>query len=341
MKAAIHNPYLDTLGGGERYTLSFAKVLLDLGYQVDVEWNSLQILDQLEKRFGISLKGINIVSDIKRGDGYDLCFWISDGSVPALKSRKNILHFQVPFHDVNGKSLMNKMKLFRINKVVCNSHFTKKNIDREFGIDSVVVYPPVSVGEIKPRRKENIILNVSRFSSLLQSKHQDVLINNFKKIYGLGYKDWKLILVGGSEIGNSGYIDELIKISNGYPIEIIESPGFKFIKELYGKSKVFWSASGFGVDIDKNPENVEHFGITVVEAMAGAAVPLVYNAGGHREIINDGKDGFLWNDERELMKKTIDLIKNKKTLKEISLNSIQSSLKFSCENFRNNIEKLL
>ena len=42
-KAAIYNPYLDTLGGGERYTLSFAKVLADEGWVVDVEWKDIKI----------------------------------------------------------------------------------------------------------------------------------------------------------------------------------------------------------------------------------------------------------------------------------------------------------
>jgi hypothetical protein len=125
MRAVIHNPYLDTLGGGERYTLSFVKVLIDAGYQVDLEWKDVGIIKSLEKRFGMDLTGLKIVNDSKRGDGYDLCFWVSDGSIPILHARNNILHFQVPFRGVFGKSLINQMKLIRINKIVCNSIFTK------------------------------------------------------------------------------------------------------------------------------------------------------------------------------------------------------------------------
>ena len=124
MKAAIYNPYLDTLGGGERYALSFAKVLLSQGFSVDIEWKDPQIIEKLEDRFGMDLKGLNVLPDVKKGDGYDLCFWVSDGSIPLMHARRNILHFQVPFHDVNGKSLINRMKLFRVNKIVCNSKFT-------------------------------------------------------------------------------------------------------------------------------------------------------------------------------------------------------------------------
>ena len=341
MKAAIYNPYLDTLGGGERYTLSFAKVLLDAGYQVDIEWKSADIIKKLEDRFGIDLRNINVVSGINRGDGYDLCFWVSDGSIPALRARKNFLHFQVPFHNVNGKTLINKMKLFRINKVICNSDFTKKIIDQEYGVNSTVIYPPVDTVGIKPKRKENIILNVARFSTLLQSKHQDILIRAFKKFFDKGNKDWKLVLIGGSEVGNSGVINEFTKMSQGYPIEIITSPKFKYLKEIYGKSKIFWSASGFEINETENPENVEHFGMTVVEAMSAGAVPIVYKAGGHKEIIKDSENGFLWNTESELLKNTETLIKDKHLLKQISEKAIISSRSFSEDKFKTDILKII
>lgn len=341
MRAAIFNPYLDTLGGGERYTLSFAEVLVKNGFQVDLEWKNKEILDQLEKRFGLKSAGINIVSDVKRGDGYDLCFWVSDGSIPALKARKNFLHFQVPFHEVNGRSLINKMKLFRVNKIICNSNFTKKFIDAEYGVDSIVVYPPVDVGNIKPRRKENIILSVGRFSRLLQSKHQDILIKCFKQIHNAGYKDWEFILAGGSEVGDGGFTDDLLKISEGYPVEIVKNPNFKTLKELYGKSRIFWSASGFGEEENINPEKVEHFGISVVEAMAGGCVPIVYNAGGYKEIVINGNNGFLWNSEPELLKLTGKLLTEKSLLRQISQTSTLDSSKFSYNRFENAISSML
>ncbi len=341
MKAAIHNPYIDTLGGGERYTLAFAKVLSDRGYQVDLEWKSPNIISLLENRFGFSLDKINVTENINRGDGYDLCFWVSDGSIPALRSRKNLLHFQVPFQKVKGKSLMNRMKLFRVNRIICNSKFTKKIIDAEFGINSLVIYPPVSVSEIKPKRKENIILNVSRFSKLMQSKHQDILVKVFKKFVTNGNSDWKLVLAGGAEVGDGGYTDELIKMSDGYPIDIIKNPGFKFIRELYGKAKLFWSASGFGIDENQNPMSVEHFGITAVEAMAGGAVPLVYNAGGYKEIVEDGSNGFLWTKESELLKISEKLINNKSLFRRISLAGVTDSLRFSYEKFESDVGKIL
>lgn len=337
MRAAIYNPYLDTLGGGERYTITFAKILAKNGYLVDLEWKDSGIIKNLENRFGINLEGVNVVENIKKGDGYDLCFWVSDGSIPMLHARNNILHFQVPFHNVSGRSLVNKMKLFRINRIVCNSFFTKKIIDKEYGVESIVVYPPVDAVGIKPKRKENIILFVGRFSQMLQSKGQDILIKVFKKMYDAGLKDWKLILAGGVEVGVGDYIKKLHDIADGCPVEIIESPSYKTLKELYGTAKIYWSASGFGENENKNPEKMEHFGITIVEAMAGGVVPIVYAGGGHVEIIKDNDNGFIWENVGNLTKKTFAIISSSKDLRRVSENAKKSAETYSESNF----EKLL
>jgi glycosyltransferase involved in cell wall biosynthesis len=341
VRAAVYNPYLDTLGGGERYTLGFAGVLVENGFSVDLQWKNSDIKKVLETRFGVDLSEINIVNDIKKGDDYDLCFWVSDGSTPLLRARKNILHFQVPFHDVGGRSLLNKMKLIRINEIICNSNFTKKIIDYEYGVDSVVIYPPVDVENIKPKRKENIILSVGRFSQLEQSKGQDVLVRVFRKLYDGGLRDWKLVLAGGVEVGVGDFLERLKRLATGYPIEIIESPEFKTIKGLFGTAKIFWSASGFGENEEKNPEKVEHFGISVVEAMAGGAVPVIYKAGGHKEIVSDRINGFLWEKKGELGKKTKLLIGDKILYRKLALSGIKVSKKFGYERFESDIKKIL
>ena len=76
MRAAIYNPYLDTLGGGERYTAAFVKTLLGKGWDVDVEWKDEGIFKKVESRFGLNISAASVVESINRGDGYDLCFWI-------------------------------------------------------------------------------------------------------------------------------------------------------------------------------------------------------------------------------------------------------------------------
>lgn len=342
-KAAIYNPYLDTLGGGERYTLTFAKALAESGYEVDIEWKDTSIIETMSKRFGIKLpKNISIVRSVNRGENYDICFWVSDGSIPTLRSRENILHFQVPFKDVNGTSLLNKMKLFRVNKVICNSYFTKKVVDKEYGVDSVVIYPPVEENMFKPKRKENTICYVGRFSNLVQNKRHDILIDSFIKL--TKYKEfvsWKLILAGGTEVGNGDYFKKLKDKSKNYNIELIASPSFNQLKDIYGKSKLFWSASGYDVDGNKNPEKTEHFGITLIEAMSAGCVPLIYKAGGHIEIVESGKNGYLWNSRADLLHFSKMIINESKLLTTLSKAAIKSVKKYDYKNFKNQVLQII
>ena len=339
MKAAIYNPYMDTLGGGEKYTLSFAKVLLHGGYQVYLQWKNSDILDAASNRFGVDYSNINITRDVQKGSGYDLCFWVSDGSIPLLKSRKNILHFQVPFTDIKGKTLLNRMKIIRINYIICNSNFTKSYIDKEYGVRSIVIYPPVETVLFKPQRKEDIILYVGRFSDLKQSKSHSILIDVFKKLYSKKLGSYKLILAGGIEIGSKNYLTGLKKEAMGYPVEFIESPDFKSLKSLYGKARFFWSASGFGVDEKREPDKVEHFGITTVEAMASGCIPIVFNGGGYKEIINEGINGFLWESKNDLMKKTMMCLSERITYRNLS--SIRDSTLYGVNSFNSKVANLL
>ena len=138
-------------------------------------------------------------------------------------------------------------------------------------------------------------------------------------------------------MGDGGYTKNLLKISEGYPVEIVKNPDFSSLKDIYGKARIFWSASGFDEDEDKNPEKVEHFGITVVEAMAGGAIPVVYNAGGHKEIIDDGRNGFLWETAGDLRKITKKLIDDASEARKISLAAKEGAEKFRLERFRNEI----
>lgn len=340
--AGIYDPYLDTLGGGERYVMTLTECLLKNGWKVDIFWDDFLIKEKIKKRLNLKIEEANFVPNIFKKSlikkfltlkKYDLLFYLSDGSIPWLFGKKNILHFQVPFHHIGGKNFVNQLKLKNIDAVVCNSYFTKKFIDKEFGIKSKVVYPPVAVEEFKPQKKENIILAVGRFSQLLQAKRQDVLIDVFKKMVDEGFSGWKLILAGATDVGGKDYFNQLKRQVGSYPIELWENPDFQRLKNLYGRAKIFWSASGFGVDEEKEPERVEHFGITTIEAMAAGVVPIVVKKGEAPRIIKEGEEGFLWEKKEELAKLTLDLVNNPEKLQKLSVKVIKSSQNFSKKKF--------
>lgn len=352
MKAGIFDPYLDTLGGGERYCLTIAEALLKKNWQVDIFWPNDMIQRKLQNKFNLSLEKLNFVNYSPFNNNlwqrscfeknYDLLFYFSDGSIPLMFGKKNLLHFQVPFQNVNGKKLFNNLKFKKVDKVICNSFFTKNVIEKEYGVKGEVWYPPVSVEDFSPGKKENIILAVGRFEKSLTEKRQDILVEGFKKMLKGGLKDWKLIIAGGcsTDENKNEILKDLKNKGAGFPIEIKVNIPFSELKDLYAKSKIFWHSAGYGADEEKNPEKVEHFGMTTVEAMAGGCVPLVVGKGGQKEIVEEKKNGFLWQSEDELVSLTERLISDTKQMSKMSESAVLRSREFSKEKFYGKIYNL-
>lgn len=333
MRAAIYDPYLDTGGGGERYMMTVASILAKHGWSADVVWPDPRIGRWLQERLGIDLSKVSFVEDIAKGVGYDLVFWLSDGSIPTLFGKKNIIHFQTPFQNAGGRSLFNRLKLVKISHVVCNSAFTKRFVDKEYGVSSDILYPPIDVDLFKPLNKDDVILFVGRFSHLQQLKRQDMLLDSFARMYKKGFRGWRLVLAGGSEVGGRDFVAQLKKMAVGLPVDILENLPLDKLRKYYGRAKIFWSAVGYGADEEKQPEQVEHFGIGVVEAQASECVPIVIARGGHKEIVENGRNGFLWDSPEELCEITQELAKNERRRKEIATKARQSSKKFSTREF--------
>lgn len=336
MKALIFSPYLNSLGGGERYILCVAEFLLEKNYRVDLAWQFSNIKKLALNKLNINIERViinpnifkalkkqhNLLEKYKITSRYDLIFFVSDGSIPLLFGKKNILHFQVPFTNIGGKKLFNQLKLRFIQKIICNSFFTKKIIDKEFGVKSLVLYPPFS-GIFKPGKKENIILSVGRFDNILHSKKQDILIRVFKELINeKKLKNWKLVLVGGVLHGKD-FVKKLKIEAKDFPIEIKTNVTFEELKKLYAEAKIYWHAAGFGENLIQHPERAEHFGISVVEAMAAGCLPIVFNGGGLPEIISDGKNGFLFDSLDELKKLTIKIANDENARKKLVLKAQQ------------------
>lgn len=381
-RAAIYDPYLDTLGGGERYCLTVAEILLKKGFKVDLFWSGdPELIQKAEQRFSLDLKGITIVPDVfqvsptkidlfedkqslirmsnathqehnfiektnalvaklKTTKQYDLLFFLSDGSIPYLFGKKNILHIQVPFAKQNTISsrLKNITKFSFISSIVCNSQFTASFFDPIFKSKIKVLYPPVDVNKFSiSEKKENIILSVGRFDNILNAKKQDVLIDAFKELYkNESAKNWKLVLAGGSQKNpdENSYLKHLKNKALNFPIEFVVNPNFDTLKNIYSQSKIYWHAAGYHVDQTKHPEETEHFGMTIVEAMSSGLVPVVVNKGGIPEIIENGINGYLWDEIDELISKTQLLISSPELISNMSQESTKSTTKFSKENFQ-------
>lgn len=340
MRIGIYNPYFDSLGGGERYTLSLASHWSDK-HDVALFWEDDSLVKKAEQRFNIDLSRVKIVHNFFRSKNvfkklilskqYDLIFFLSDGSIPTSFARFNMLHFQVPFREISAPS----WKLNQYQVVVCNSNFTKNNLDPRLGSASIVIYPPVDTRQFKSGKKENIILSVGRFTSYFQTKKQEVLIEAWKSAH---FKDWQLVLAGGLLPSDKIYFGKLEKLVSGLSIRLLPNISFSDLVELYSKASIYWHAAGFE---EKDPTLAEHFGITTVEAMASGCVPVVYNAGGLPEIVEDGKSGFLWDMKEELLEKTQNVMRNMSLGLSIRKQAMQKAKAFDVNVFYKAFDEVL
>jgi len=70
-KALFYDPYLDTVGGGERYTFTLAQHLLDTSWKVDVVWNGDGV-ETIKEKFKTDIKiGMDVAaSTLFDGENY-------------------------------------------------------------------------------------------------------------------------------------------------------------------------------------------------------------------------------------------------------------------------------
>lgn len=354
MKVGIFDPYLDDIGGGERYMMSIAEYL-SFKHNVIIFWDRKSDIEKIHEQFSLDLsrcevrdnifsKSYGFLKRIFESWKYDAIIFLSDGSIPIVLSKRLYLHIQQPLSNMDDKSFKFKFKLSRVSKIFFNSEYSKSFVDPGIAERGVVLHPPVSLNP-KKIKKENIVLHVGRFRvrnvGATDYKKQDVMIAVFKKMVDRGLKDWKFILAVGVHGEDKEEFNKIQESANGYPIEFLINVNNKKLWEVYSKAKLYWHASGYGEDLNKHPEYAEHFGISTVEAMGGGAVPVVINAGGQKEIVENGKNGFLWNTIDELMKETNILVKNNKLWEKMSSEAATRAKIFSKERFCKELDAIL
>jgi glycosyltransferase involved in cell wall biosynthesis len=145
-------------------------------------------------------------------------------------------------------------------------------------------------------------------------KCQDELIRAFRELNGAG---WSLHLAGAIYGGKTRYAmyDKCVRLANGLSVQFHPNASRAELGRLYAQSACYWHGAGLGADSATEPEKFEHFGITVVEAMAAGCLPLVHAYGGPAEIVTPGYDGWTFESSDELVELTSQLT----TLPELAL----------------------
>jgi glycosyltransferase involved in cell wall biosynthesis len=358
MKVCLYSPYIPKhFGGGEKYFFTVAQVFakkslvyiaISSSTPVSPQQN-LRLKKLYEEFLGEKLnKNINFIasplgtnsnffSKLLWTKQFDTMYYATDGSLFFSLAKQNVLHIQIPFTNTHS-SFLSRIKLNNWSVKNTNSKFTKKVIEKSWQTKIDYIHYPVIVEEINVdlEKKEKIILHVGRFFKQLHSKRQDVLVSIFAKLKA---KDWKLVLVGTAE--DKDYFNEIKEMVKGLDIEIKTRISRKQLLGWYKKASIYWHATGFGVNANSNPEKVEHFGISTVEAMSYGCVPVVINKGGQKEILKGELKKWLWNDKSECVALTRKLIKSKNLLKQEQIKAKQRAQEFNYKKFEDKLWKMV
>ena len=158
-----------------------------------------------------------------------------------------------------------------------------------------------------------------------------------------GLEGWTLRLAGHQSRRDIDltYTNELRRRAAGHPIEFAIDAPFEDLQRFYAEAQVYWHAAGYGEQVQRNPVKFEHFGISVVEAMANEAVPVVLNQGGLPELVQDGHDGFLWSSTAELRARSWDLVRDLDLRSGMARQARKSSERFNTAAFRTRLNELV
>jgi glycosyltransferase involved in cell wall biosynthesis len=172
--------------------------------------------------------------------------------------------------------------MLRSSTVISNSEFSRRVISKAFGIDSIVLSPPVDVDlfrkaalfSSRSSNRKDAILVISRFHPTKKIENAIKLAQLLKQ-YKVGNE---MKIVGNIPPRRYGYYFYLKHLVDHYDltdyVTFEVNVSFSRLLNLMRESKVYF-----------HPLLGEPFGISTVEAMSAGLIPVVPNIGGHTEFV--------------------------------------------------------
>lgn len=320
--AVLYTPYPLYPGGGERYLLTLAQALSQHYRTVVVtpELYSSYRLRTIAHELNLNLSNVELLprSEITTVANCDLFISMGNQVLPPIRAmgRRSIFICQFPFpmhvnHISDAWATLEGYDQVIVYSQFAAEHFHERARKISHHVPPVVVLAPPVPAYDSPsgyERQDGNILSVGRFTPEGHCKRQDIMIDAFKRLVEQsGRSDLELNLAGTvpPDPGARDYLRDLRGRARGFPINFHLSVPPSALAILYQRASLYWHATGYLVWETFFPERLEHFGISIVEAMSAGALPLVCANGGPAELVAEGATGFHWRSESELVEKTL------------------------------------
>jgi glycosyltransferase involved in cell wall biosynthesis len=229
---------------------------------------------------------------------------------------------------------LDRWRLGRYRWVVANSPFTAAWVRRRWGRDAQVLPPLVRPPAVLP--KEPVIAVVGRFAGGHRSKHQRRLVEAFGRLGPSVHRTWSLHVAGW--VDDPAELAAVQDAARGLPVHVHPDAPRAEVEALLGRASMCWHACGFEVDEARHPERLEHFGISVVEAMGAGAAPLVLDRGGPAETVAGVAP--TWHGLDDLVHEAQALIASPSTLAGVSERARRRAADFGPDRFQERLDRL-
>jgi glycosyltransferase involved in cell wall biosynthesis len=208
-------------------------------------------------------------------------------------------------------------------KIVCNSKFTQEALKSKFpNYEDTILYPPIETERFKNedmRARENIVVTCSRF---VPEKNLQLI----PKIASLT-PDIQYHIIGGTNRFSPTVINKIqreIKNLGCSNVYLHPDASTDELLAMYKRAKVYLHTM-----------IAEHFGISIVEAMAAGVVPIVHRSGGaYIDIIDKDKYGFSYQEPEEAAECIRLIVFNSDTQNRYSQKAVNRAQFFSKQNFK-------
>jgi len=295
------NAYLMGLGGSNYVMLETAIAFAERGYEVYVDSiiiKSHRDLLELATFFGIKQSE---VVDIKIGEPRCKPLLIINTSGDVFSGTGDVMYIHYPsflnhtayypgltgisrflgdLYSLINASLFPLVKR-RVSLFIANSKFTAKFLNEFLSISPIIINPPVNLDDILEKHvldfaeRERRVITVARISP---EKHPELAVY---LAYLLKKYKVSIVLAGAFSSYNKPLYDELVELSVKMNVddcfEIKTNISREELIELYRRSIAY---------VHITPK--EHFGISIVEAMAaGTPVIIPRNSGGWIDIARE------------------------------------------------------
>jgi len=255
-----------------------------------------------------------------------------------------------PFNNLKLSSFVNKRKLtdyferrylFQRYKINSGSHFIAISDDIETFMKVVL---PKEIGNIhllpnaiNTKRFENQgsvasklhgspfkLVSIGRMD---ENKNHQFLIDCIQDLKALNL-DVNLTIIGEGD--QRGYLEQKIKKINLYS-------DISLVGSIENVEEYLWQS-----DIYVHSAISEGFGLTLIEAMAAGLPVITLDGGGNRDVIEEGKNGFLIEEENVkcFVDKILELINNPDLYRNMSMYSTSYAQKFDIVPYVNNLLEL-